>query len=116
MACQSFSSATHPTIARTFPTLELMQEKWEKLLESPKHEPMYEGLNRGLDNLRKWYRLGDNTDIYFVSLVLDPGIKMEYFNTHWEKKYVERGKRNLEKIVSLILHFRAHSNILNVTL
>ena len=84
---------------RTLPTLELMQEKWEALLESPKHQPVHEGIERGLDNLHKWYRKTDDTDIYFIALVLDPGIKLEYFNTHWEKDYLKKGIQNLEQVV-----------------
>lgn len=91
-ACQSFSAATRPSLLHALPAIEFMQEKWETMAKLPKYAPVAGGLNRGLGNLRKWYNNMDDTDMYFISLLLDPGIKMEYFKVHWDNEYLSRGK------------------------
>jgi hypothetical protein len=75
-----------------------MQEKWETMARLPKYARVANALNAGLGNLRKWYKNLDDTDIYFISLILDPGIKMEYFKVHWDDEYLERGMGILNKV------------------
>jgi hypothetical protein len=75
-----------------------MQEKWETMVKLPKYSPVEAGLLQGTKNLRKWYNNMDETDIYFISLVLDPGIKMEYFKVHWDADYLKKGMKVLEKL------------------
>ena len=102
MACQTFSSATLPSLLHALSVLEFMQEKWETMAKLPKYAPVTNGLDRGLNNLRKWYKNMDDTDIYFISLILDPGIRMEYFKVHWDDEYLERGMDILNKVVSIL--------------
>jgi hypothetical protein len=99
LCCQSFSHATRPTAYRAFPVLESMQHKWERMVKNPKYEQIAPALKTGLENLCKWYRALDDTNIYFICLVLDPRLKMAYFQTHWEEKYLDDGKESLEKVV-----------------
>lgn len=101
LACQSFSTATRPSILRALPALEFMQEKWETMAKIEKYKPVVKGLENGLANLGKWYRNMDDTDIYFISLILDPGIKMEYFKTHWDRDYLDKGTRTLNAVASI---------------
>lgn len=75
-----------------------MQEKWETMTKFPKYAPVQAGLLRGTTNLRKWYNNMDDTDIYFISVVLDPYIKMEYFKVHWDADYLTRGMKVLEEV------------------
>lgn len=98
-ACQSFSAATRPTLLRALPALEFMQEKWEAMSKLRKYAPVADGLKCGLENLRKWYKNMDDTDIYMISVILDPGIKMEYFKVHWDEDYLEEGLGILNKVV-----------------
>jgi hypothetical protein len=44
----------------------------------------------------------DDTDIYFISLILDLGIKMEYFKTHWDTDYLGKAMDTLYVVVSLM--------------
>lgn len=98
-ACQTFSHSSRPTVYRAFPVIEFMQTKWEQMAANPKYAIISQALNAGLDNLRKWYRTLDNSNMYFISLVLDPRIKMAYFRRQWEQEYLEVGMRNLEEVV-----------------
>jgi len=75
-ACQSFSAATHPSLLHALPAIEFMQEKWETMARLPKYGPVVDGLNHGLGNLRKSYNNMDDTDMYLISLILNPSIKM----------------------------------------
>jgi len=89
-----------PTVHKAFPAIEFMQEKWEVMAKLLKHQLVAAGLQKGLDNLRKWYNNMDDTDRYFISLVLDPGIKMEYFKVNWDEEYLKKGTNTLNQVVS----------------
>jgi hypothetical protein len=47
--------------------VEMLQSKWEDLLENDRYEPVHEALAAGLKNMGKWYRKADDTSIYFIS-------------------------------------------------
>lgn len=65
----SFSSETQPTVWRTIPTLELLQERWETFSKNKKRfGPVSNALEKGLDKLRKWYMSLDETDTNFICL------------------------------------------------
>jgi hypothetical protein len=100
LSCQSFSHATRPTVYRALPVIEAMQEKWERMAKNPKYTQIIPALKAGLANLRKWYRSLDNSSIYFICLVLDPRVKMAYFQTHWEEVYLDAGQESLKTTVS----------------
>lgn len=104
LSCQSFSHATRPTVYRAFPVIESMQQKWERMAKNSKYAQIVPALEAGLANLRKWYRTLDDSSIYFICLILDPRVKMAYFQTHWEEEYLEAGTQSLKKTVSH--HFR----------
>jgi hypothetical protein len=67
-AQQSFSSSKDPTVWRTIPVLEFMQEAWENMAVLKKFEDVREAIEAGLANIRKWYRKVDDTDAYFICL------------------------------------------------
>lgn len=100
-ACQTFSHATRPTVYRAFPVIEFMQQKWEVMAKTSKYAQVAPALEAGLHNLNKWYKVLDESDMYFICLVLDPRVKMAYFKTHWEKKYLDVGIDRLHKAVRL---------------
>lgn len=79
-----------------------MQEKWEKMARLEKYKPVVKGLERGLGNLRKWYRNMDDTDIYLMALVFDPSIKMEYCKVHWDEDYLAVANKLLCDVVRII--------------
>ena len=81
-----------------------MQQKWEHMVKNPKYAQIVPALKAGLENLRKWYRILDNSSIYFICLVLDPRVKMAYFQMHWEEEYLEARKESLKKTVSHYFH------------
>jgi hypothetical protein len=79
LSCQTFSQATQPTVYCAFPVIEFMQQRWEAMAKESKYAPVADALEAGLDNLRKWYKSLDESNMYFICLVLDPCVKMAYF-------------------------------------
>jgi len=67
-ALQSFSSSRDPTVWRTIPILEYLQESWESKARLPKFKEIEPAIRAGLDNLGKWYCKTDETDMYFICL------------------------------------------------
>ena len=76
-----------------------MQQRWEAMTKEPKYASVADALEAGLNNLRKWYRSLNDGNMYFICLVLDPRVKMAYFQRHWEKKYLNDGVQILNKTV-----------------
>jgi hypothetical protein len=48
--------------------LEFLQEAWTNMAAHPRFAEVSDAINDGLDNLRKWYRKIDDTDVYFICL------------------------------------------------
>jgi hypothetical protein len=67
-AQQTFSSSRNPTVWRTIPVLEYLQQQWESMECLTKFEAVAPALSAGLENLSKWYRKTDDTDAYFICL------------------------------------------------
>ncbi|KAF8801156.1 hypothetical protein BYT27DRAFT_7010983, partial [Phlegmacium glaucopus] len=52
----SFSSETAPTVWRTIPILECLQEHWEIMAKTSKFRPVKLAIEKGLAKLNKWYK------------------------------------------------------------
>ncbi len=70
------------------------------MVKNSKYVQIVPALNAGLSNLCKWYCSLNNSSIYFICLVLDPCVKMAYFQKHWEEEYLEAGTESLRNMVS----------------
>jgi len=57
-----------PTVWRTIPVLEFLQESWENMADSDKFYEISDAIRAGTANLNKWYRKTDDTNAYFICL------------------------------------------------
>jgi hypothetical protein len=53
---------------RAVPALEMLQDKWERMLRNRHFEPVHSAIHAGLKNVRKWYKKMDDTDVYVVTM------------------------------------------------
>ncbi|KAG2028562.1 hypothetical protein BDR03DRAFT_1003883 [Suillus americanus] len=67
-AQQTFSATREPTVWRTIPVLEYLQETWERMAGTSTFDVLSASVTSGLDNLAKWYRKTNDTDVYFICL------------------------------------------------
>lgn len=67
-AHQSFSSSQDPTVWRTIPVLEYLQENWGNMAKHSRFSEISHAIRSGLENLGKWYRKTNDTDAYFICL------------------------------------------------
>jgi hypothetical protein len=106
----SFSSESVPTVWKTIPTLECLQQNWETLANTPKFAPVKHGIEKGLEKLKKWYMATDQMDIHFICLgmlqnliqvliALELSIKLEYAKQKWDKVSYDKGVVAFEKVV-----------------
>ncbi|KAG1792926.1 ribonuclease H-like domain-containing protein [Suillus plorans] len=95
-ATQSFSSAKNPTVWRAIPVLEFLQQSWQNMADDEKFSSIADALQAGLENLGKWSRKTDETDMYFICLALDPNYKLEYARAQWDADAFDEGKKKLE--------------------
>ncbi|OAX30480.1 hypothetical protein K503DRAFT_807226, partial [Rhizopogon vinicolor AM-OR11-026] len=95
-ATQSFSSSKDPTVWRAIPVLEFLQQSWQNMVADEKFSSIAGGLQAGLENLGKWSRKTDETDVYFICLALDPNYKLEYARSQWDPDAFEDGRGKLE--------------------
>ena len=63
-----FSASRYPTVWQAIPVLEFLQELWTNMAAYPKFAELSDDIEAGLQNLNKWYRKMDDTDIYFICL------------------------------------------------
>jgi hypothetical protein len=75
-AQQSFSATREPTVWRTIPVLEYLQETLQNMANSSKFSRFSTAIEAGVSNLSKWYDKTDDTDVYFICL----GMSYIYFN------------------------------------
>ncbi|KAG2749565.1 hypothetical protein P692DRAFT_20731536, partial [Suillus brevipes Sb2] len=83
--------------------LELIRDvlqTWESMAGTSKFDSLSTSITSGLDNVSKWYRKTNNTDVYFVCLALDPNYKVAYAKAKWASQDFDDGMRRLEDVVS----------------
>ncbi|KAG2056758.1 hypothetical protein BDR06DRAFT_969779 [Suillus hirtellus] len=97
-AQQSFSSATHPTASQTIPTLECHADMWQTMANSIEYSPITDAIQKGLKNMGKYYKKTNDSDIYFICLVLDPNYKLAYVESHWSAEKVMSGRVGLQAL------------------
>jgi hypothetical protein len=77
---QSFSSAKFPTVWRTLPLLEFLQQSWRNMAAIDRFADMKDSINCGLENLEKWYRKTNDTDVYFICLGTTTSFTLNYLS------------------------------------
>lgn len=60
------SSETEATVTRAVVTLEWLQTCWEQMAEHGRYRSLEPAIRAGLDNLCKWYKELDASDVYVV--------------------------------------------------
>src|SRR4051794_9322814 len=78
-AQQSFSLSQEPTVWWTIPVLEFLQQSWENMAAVPRFGELAGAIHNGLENLEKWYRKTDDTNVYFICLG-------KHLTVTWHKK------------------------------
>jgi hypothetical protein len=67
-AKQTFSSSKEPSAFRTIPVLEYLKETWGNMATHPKFSEVENSIQKGIENLDKWYNKVNDTDAYFICL------------------------------------------------
>ena len=67
-AQQTFSRVADPTVYRTLPVLEYLQEQWMSMANATRFASITPTIQAGLDNLNKWYNKTEHTDIHIMCL------------------------------------------------
>ncbi|KAG1906385.1 uncharacterized protein F5891DRAFT_1244701 [Suillus fuscotomentosus] len=98
-AQQSFSATREPTVWRTIPVLEYLQEMLQNMANSSKFSRLSTAIEAGVANLSKWYGKTDDTDVYFICLALDPNYKVAYAKDKWAPHFFEMGMHSLGRVV-----------------
>ncbi|KAG1748248.1 uncharacterized protein EDB91DRAFT_1079250 [Suillus paluster] len=97
-AQQTFSATREPTVWCTIPVLKYLQETWESMAGTSKFDSLSTSIQSGLDNLRKWYRKTNDTDVYFICLALDPNYKVAYAKAKWASQDFADGVKRLKDV------------------
>ncbi|KAG2029372.1 hypothetical protein BDR03DRAFT_880961, partial [Suillus americanus] len=59
-------------------------------------------IKKGLNNVEKYYQKANDSDVYFICLVLDPNYKLAYVESRWTEAKVASGRACLQAVVSTI--------------
>ncbi|KAK2462222.1 hypothetical protein APHAL10511_005761 [Amanita phalloides] len=96
-AQSSFSSERQSTVWRALPTLEALQDRWETFASMAKFSRLKGSIEKGIEKMKKYYRLLDQNNVGFICLALDPNFKLEYVKETWDEQYFAEGKAALER-------------------
>jgi hypothetical protein len=112
--------ANVPTLSRTIPVLEFLQQTWENMADEGKFHEVSDAIRAATANLNKWYRKVDDTDAYFIALgsylficitlshpalALDPNYKLAYAEAKWDPEFFRQGVERLEQVVRMHASF-----------
>lgn len=114
-AQQAFSSDQGPTLHLALPALEALHQAWSSRSEKPKYAYFAPALKEAVAKLKEYYDKTAESEVYIFSMckllilrqfrnlistaVLDPDIKMSYFNKYWSPSLQKRVLHEAEKIV-----------------
>ncbi|KAJ7889429.1 hypothetical protein B0H13DRAFT_1888051 [Mycena leptocephala] len=73
-----------------------MHEVLQSWRNMDRFSDMKDSVNCGLENLEKWYRKTNDTDVYFICLALDPNYKTEYAEHQWDREPFINGMDKLK--------------------
>ncbi|KAG1791155.1 ribonuclease H-like domain-containing protein [Suillus plorans] len=110
-----FSSENQPTVGRTIPTLETLQECWVRFASMLKFIKLKTALNKGLKKLKKYYRLVDQNNVSFINLALDPNFKLKYTKEQWDPEYYDAGMILLKEVFNVYAANAASNEVLEVS-
>jgi hypothetical protein len=99
LAAQSFSLEGARCLYCATSALEMIQDKWEKKLGNPRYQSLWPAVEAGLNNIRKWYKRMDDTDVYILAMALNPVIKFAYIRTAWDPEYIGKAEQVLNETV-----------------
>ncbi|KIJ22893.1 hypothetical protein M422DRAFT_57030 [Sphaerobolus stellatus SS14] len=102
----SFLSEAVPTVWKLLLTLEFMQTHLEDMQHDPEFASVKHGLEKALKVLAKYYWKTDATSTNIVTLVLNPGIKMEYIKANWGKEWLTEAEETMGRLFD-----RYHSEV-----
>ncbi|KAG2737443.1 hypothetical protein P692DRAFT_201733213, partial [Suillus brevipes Sb2] len=85
---------------KTYSAFKLTQHEWLNMAGTSKFDSLSTSITSGLDNVSKWYRKTNDTDVYFVCLALDPNYKVAYAKAKWASRDFDDGMRQLKDVVS----------------
>ncbi|KAJ7882885.1 hypothetical protein B0H13DRAFT_1890655 [Mycena leptocephala] len=96
--------ARFPTVWRTPPLPEFLQQSWWNMAATEKFADMRDSINCGLENLEKCCRKTDDSDVYFIGLALDPNYRTEYAEQQWTPEAFINGTEKFEAKSRAIQH------------
>ncbi|KAF8136203.1 hypothetical protein EV363DRAFT_1446629 [Boletus edulis] len=73
-------------------------QSWEDFALDPQYDSLSGTLEGGLKNLSKWYHSTEESDAYFLSMVLDPTIKLAYIKKKWAQSDYQNGLKKFEAV------------------
>ncbi|KAJ3527051.1 hypothetical protein NMY22_g9922 [Coprinellus aureogranulatus] len=82
-AQHAFSSQTEPALSHALPALEVLHKTWKNLSEKAKYFRYHEALQAGLEKIATYYNKTSSVNAYNMSMILDPGLKTQYFAKNW---------------------------------
>ncbi|KAG2337502.1 hypothetical protein BDR05DRAFT_843877, partial [Suillus weaverae] len=84
---------------KTYGVFKLSAAEWTKLKlmhDVLQFNDFSNAIQSGLDNLHKWYHKIDESNVYFICLVLDPNYKVAYVKSKWEHDDFNAGMKCLK--------------------
>ncbi|TFY73043.1 hypothetical protein EWM64_g10969, partial [Hericium alpestre] len=82
-AQQEFSSDQYPSLTLALPALEGLHHVWSECYDDEKYTAFRPALAATINTIKSYYDLTSENSAYMISMVLDPGEKMQHFAKNW---------------------------------
>ncbi|KAI9456111.1 hypothetical protein BJY52DRAFT_1224346 [Lactarius psammicola] len=97
---QSISSELMPVLSHAIANFKMLMTKWEKL--GKQHKILTPWTEISLHWATKYYIRMDDTDVYVVTMFLNPAMHFSWIQSEWETKYIQNAKDIVLKLPATV--------------
>jgi len=97
-------ASTYPTLAITIPVCKLLIDKIEGFKDKYKSKVVNNAIEAAITKLKPYYARS-SAATYFISTILDPRLKFQYYHAHnWEPQWIDTAKTFVEGVYHSYIH------------
>ncbi|KAG2351062.1 hypothetical protein BDR07DRAFT_1321681 [Suillus spraguei] len=97
---QVMSGESMPLLSGAIPVFETLMTQWEELANAAPHCKPF--IDTALTWASSYYQHMDHTHAYTMAMFVDPSIQLAWIERHWDSELVEKVKKDIREMVSLM--------------
>lgn len=105
-----FFSRDATSIAAVIPAMDKLDDHLKSIQSAPEqfHPSILAAMKLARKKMDRYWKRTDESDVYRITMVLHPGLKLEYFRAHnWEEEWIEAAEHVTQE--EYVLHYKTQS-------